>query len=189
MHFLKLSGLPISFFNSNINHHFVVSVTVGHIVQKTAASNRFEFGFHYVYFKSTAFDAIPDICKAFDFPIFVLNSTINLQRFNRYCKSFRSKNSRFKSFRVWVPLCLLQVDLIWCNPWNLQVVWFSYILFEFAYKSCFFWLRYCKAHRSTNSRFKQFRVCIPWCLLKVNLICCISWNWQVLSCSFFLNPN
>ena len=95
--------------NSDINQHFVVWVTVSHIVQKTSASNRFECGFHYVCFKSTSFDAIPHICKSFDFPIFCFNSNINLHHFSSYCKPHRSTNSRFKRFRVCIPWCLLQV--------------------------------------------------------------------------------
>ena len=109
--FPEFAGLLSFHFFSRLEHKptFVVWVTVSHIVQKTSASNRFECGFHYVCFKSTSFDAIPQICKSFDFPISFLNSNINLHLFSSYCKPHRSTNSRFKRFRVCIPWCLLQV--------------------------------------------------------------------------------
>ena len=107
--FAGLLSFLVFFSNSNTNQHFVVWVTVSHIVQKTSASNRFECGFHYVCFKSTSFDAIPQICQSFDFPTSFLNSNINLHLFSSYCKPHRSTNSRFKRFRVCIPWFLLKV--------------------------------------------------------------------------------
>jgi len=108
MHFLKLTGLPISLVfccDSNINPHFVL-VTVSHIVQQTAASNRFECGFHDVCSKSISFYAFLEIDMSSQFPLF-LNSHVNPKVCFSCCKPHRSKNDRFKSLRVWVPLYLL----------------------------------------------------------------------------------
>ena len=140
MHSLKLSGLPIFLdfdFSSNINLHLFL-VTVSHVVQNTAASSCFECGFHDGCSKSTSFDAFPEFAGLLSFHFFFRLEHKPTFCCLSYCKPHRSKNERFKSFRVWVPLCLFQVDLIWCNPSNLQVVWFSYIFFELEYKSSSF---------------------------------------------------
>ena len=153
-----------SFFNPNINPHVFFWVTVSHIVQTSASSNRFESGFHYACFKSTSFDATLEICRSFDFLIYCLNLPINLDFFgwgtvrhivqqtaasNRFECGFHDVCSKPISFFVFFETDMSsQFPLCFNSSVNPKVCF-----------SC------CKPHRSKNDRFKSLRVWVPLYLL------------------------
>ena len=157
-------------------------VTASHIVQKTAASHRFEFGFHYVCFKSNSFDAIPEICRSVDFPIYILNLNINLDFVWVAVRHIVEQTAASNSFECGFHDVCSKSNSFDAFPQIDRSPDFPSFLLWLEYKSSFCFSD-CKPHRSTNSRIKAFRVWVPWCLLKVNFILCISWNWQVFQFS------
>ena len=142
MQSLNFAGrlLSLYIFEFEYKTSFLFLSSVSDIVQQRAASNSFEFVFHDVCSKSTHLMHFLKLTGLLNF--ILVNSNLNHTFCLSYCKPHRWKNGCVKSVRVWVPLCLLQVDLILCNSWDLQVVWFSYIFFEFDYKSSLvlFWV-------------------------------------------------